>query len=81
LNDAKDKIVKWLVVVDSGKLDAELPALLEEASAHAVASSDPIPLSDAETSVEVEGPQDLPARLEGHSAVKGVYPSSDLTLY
>ena len=73
--------MKWLVVIESDRLEAVLPDLLREASARAVESSDPVPLSDTETSVEVEGPRDLPARLHAHSAVKGVYPSSDLTLY
>lgn len=73
--------MKWLVVVDSKKRKSVLPALLRNASAHAVASSEPVPLSASETSVEVEGPEDLPNRLESHSAIKGVYPSSDLTLY
>jgi len=73
--------VKWLVVIDSKMGRAALPMLLKKASAHAVESSEPIPLSNTELSVEVEGPDDLPARLESHRAVKGVYPSSDLTLY
>jgi glycerate-2-kinase len=79
--------VRWLVVVDSSILTAgnSLPAvlkkLLAKASARLAPFSDPVPLSGGETSIEVEGPEDLPGRLETATVIKGVYPSSDLTLY
>jgi glycerate-2-kinase len=79
--------VRWLVVVDSNvlmdskTLPAVLKKLLAKASARLAPFSDPVPLSGGETSIEVEGPEDLPGRLETATVIKGVYPSSDLTLY
>jgi hypothetical protein len=74
--------VKWLVVIDTKLLmPSALTAVLTKASARADPLIDPVKLSDAETSVEVEGPEDLPRRLERNHAIKGVYPSSDYTLY
>ena len=73
--------VKWLVVIDSKHLKSELPKLLKKASATIVMSSPPVPLSGGELSIEVEGPADLATRLGRHDVIKGVYPSSDLTLY
>ena len=79
--------MRWLVVVDSNvlidskTLPAVLKKLLAKASARLAPFSDPVPLSGGETSIEVEGPEDLPGRLEQAAVVKGVYPSSDLTLY
>ena len=74
--------MKWLVVIDSNLLmPSALQTVLKDACAHTAPFSDPVPLSDAETSIEVEGPEDLPKRLERNHAIKGVYPSSDYTLY
>jgi hypothetical protein len=73
--------MKWLVVVDSKLVQSMLQKLLSQASAHAVPFSDPVPLSEGETSIEVDGPEDLPSRLKACREIKGVYPSSDYTLY
>lgn len=74
--------MRWLVVIDRTLLmPAALEAVLAKACAHAAPSTDPVPLSDGETSIEVEGPEDLPNRLRSNRAIKGVYPSSDYTLY
>lgn len=73
--------MKWLVVVDSKLVQSMLQKLLKKASAQAVPFSDPVPLSEAETSIEVDGPEDLPNRLKSYREIKGVYPSSDYTLY
>ena len=72
--------MKWLVVIDSDLVSSVLQ-MLKQVSAQVLPFSDPVPLSDGETSIEVEGPDDLPNRLERNSAVKGVYPSSDYTLF
>jgi len=72
--------VRWLVVVDSDILPSALRNALEKAFAYAAPFCEPVPLSEAETSIEVEGPEDLPSRLEGNQDIKGVYPSSAYTL-
>jgi hypothetical protein len=73
--------VKWLVVVDSKLMPSALQTILKQADARPIPASDPVPLSDDEVSIEVEGPEDLPSRLERNQSIKGVYPSSDYTLY
>ncbi len=73
--------MRWLVVIDSDLLPSALQTVLKKACAHPAPLSDPVPLSNDETSIEVEGPEDLPSRLAWNHGIKGVYPSSDYTLY
>ena len=71
--------MKWLVVLEGG--EAQLARLLHGTSARLAEAAAPISLSSTEVSIEVEGPDDLPEQLERHPEVKGVYPSSDMSLY
>lgn len=73
--------MRWLVVVDRNLMQSALEAVLKMARAKVAPASDPVPLSGEEVSIEVEGPEDLPSRLASNSSIKGVYPSSDYTLY
>ena len=73
--------MRWLVVVDSKLMPAALQTILKQVDAQTIPASDPVPLSEEEVSIEVEGPEDLPKRLEWNQSIKGVYPSSDYTLY
>lgn len=71
---------RWLLTT---ALDEDLGKLRSEIAAHGAAMSDtpPVPLGQDEQALAVEGPDDLPARLEENPAVRKVSPDSDVELY
>lgn len=73
--------MKWLVTLDQ---NADLAAVWERLRSLGCTGDDtqsPIPLDAGEKAIELEGPEDLPARMHGVPHVRGVYPSSEITLY
>lgn len=71
---------RWLLTTARHE---DLRKLRAEIAAHGAAMSDapPIPLGQDEQALAVEGPDDLPARLERHPAVRKVSPDSEVELY
>lgn len=70
---------KWLITtktcVDPAQLNSKLSAL------GCQQTSPPIPLDDNEQVIEVEGPNDLPAKAESEVEILKINPSSDMELY
>jgi hypothetical protein len=73
-------MARWLVTI-RGALDPEkLRRVLEALNIEPDDDLDPIP-SNGDHVVEVEGPDDLPARAERVPEVRAVHPCSEMTLY
>jgi hypothetical protein len=72
--------MKWILTLESGTQTERVRQLLEQAGSSLQAHAAMIPV-DGDVAVEVEGPADLPKRIENQPEVKAVHPSSDLTLY
>lgn len=73
--------MKWLITVDSS---ANLQKVYQELSALGCAFDEgrqPIPLGGDEQVIQLEGPEDLPSRVEELTAIRKVSPNSELTLY
>lgn len=73
--------MKWLVLCSAKAAPGEVQALLGAANARALPGADWIPMDGQEMTIEVEGPADLPARIEGRAGIKAVYPSNEPTSY
>jgi hypothetical protein len=73
--------MKWLVVVERGAAAGGLVGLLHAADASPAPGAEWIDLGPDEMTIEVDGPADLPARLDSARGVREVYPSSEPTLY
>jgi hypothetical protein len=72
--------MRFLVTTDRNE---SLEKLKDEVAAHggAMEPDDPIPLDQGEQVVRVEGPDDLPKKLEQLPAVKKVSPDSDMDFH
>lgn len=73
--------MKWLILCSAEAAPGEVQALLGAANARIVPGADWIPMGGQEMTIEVEGPADLPARIEGQAGIKAVYPSNEPTAY
>jgi hypothetical protein len=73
--------MKWLVTVDTQARLQEVYRFLAELGCTVDPSHEPVPLDQNEQVIQAEGPKDLPARAQGHPAIRRVYPSSEMTLY
>lgn len=70
---------RWLLT--TGRHE-DLRRLRRELAAHGCRVGDaPIPLGADEQALEVEGPDDLPRRLEKHPGIRKVSPDSDVELF
>jgi|EndMetStandDraft_2_1072991.scaffolds.fasta_scaffold388991_1 hypothetical protein len=72
--------MKWIVTLDPATKDERLKVILEATGSSAEADAPMIPV-DGDVTVEVEGPADLPKRIQSHPEVKAVHPSSEMTLF
>ena len=71
--------MKWLLTVS---VDVDKFTVSGRLAEHgAVVEYDPIPLGDGEQVLEVDGPDDLPRRLDSQAWVKRVNTNSEQTLY
>ena len=73
--------MRWLVLCSAKAAPGEVQALLGAASARIVPGAEWIPMNGQEMTIEVEGPADLPARIEGQAGIMAVYPSNEPTAY
>ena len=73
-------MARWLVTVQGDPDGTVLRRVLESLGVGDLDDLDPIP-SDGDQVVEVEGPDDLPARAADVPEVRAVHPSSEMTLY
>ena len=73
--------MRWIVTYSTRSDPEAIENALREAGAHRDLREDAVPLDDQETSIVVEGPRDLPERLGNRQGIKGVFPSSEMTLY
>ena len=73
--------MNWLIVVDQGCDLKALAEILAKYGAHLVQGADCVPLEPDDLSCQVVGPENLADRLKGEAPIKGVYPSSDYSLY
>ncbi len=72
--------MKWLVVVERKAAPNGFHHLLDAAQARVAPGADWIDLGDDMT-IEVDGPEDLPARLDSARGIIKIYPSSDPVAY
>jgi hypothetical protein len=69
------------VVVGGKPATDRMPELLRAAAAKVADGAEWIPMGEDEWTIEVDGPDDLPARLKGAEGVMDVYPSSEMSYY
>lgn len=71
---------KWLVTTSS---EQDLDALRRDVAAEggSVIDSPPVPLDPEEQVLEVDGPDDLPSKLERYPSVRKVSPNSEIDLF
>jgi hypothetical protein len=74
-------IMEWIVTLAQGTDPARLDAALAAHGGRRQEDSAPVPMTEGETAVVVDGPADLPDALRGVPGVTGVYPSSEMVLY
>lgn len=72
--------MKWILTLEASTQRGDLREALEKAGSTLDEDTPMIPV-EHDTTVEVEGPADLPRRLRNVPGIKAVHPSSDLTLY
>lgn len=73
-------MARWLLTIRGAPDPGTLRRVLQALNVEQDDDLDPIP-SDGDHVVEVEGPDDLPARAEGVPEVRAVHPCSEMTLY
>jgi hypothetical protein len=73
--------VNWLITTRTSTDLVTLGQRLAALGCRVANASNPIPLDQGQQTLEVEGPEDLPARLRGDPDVIGVYPNSEQQLY
>jgi hypothetical protein len=73
-------VKRWLITTSS---DEDLDQLRKDVQACGgeVDESPPVPLEGREQVVGAEGPDDLPAKLKKHPAVRKVSPDSEIEFY
>jgi hypothetical protein len=72
--------MKWLITIDA---QTDVMAVLDKLQALGCAvdkNQIPVPLGN-ERVIEIEGPADLTGRAADVPGIRGIYPSSEMTLY
>lgn len=71
----------WLVNFKPGIDKNTAEGVLTPHGARTITGPAATPMAEGDWVAEVDGPEDLPARLKNDQRVQGVYPSSPMTYY
>ncbi|MEM9218573.1 MAG: hypothetical protein AAGD25_30055 [Cyanobacteria bacterium P01_F01_bin.150] len=73
--------MQWLITTKIDVTLEQLSAMLSRLGCQPIPEDSSIPLDEAEQVISVEGPDDLPGKLEGNAEILQIYPDSSLELY
>ena len=74
-------MMRWLLTVQKGYDQTELRSRLAAWGCEISSAEDPVPLSELEEVIEVDGPPNLPDRVQDDRQILKVSPSSELQLF